>query len=208
MFTLYYAPGACSLSVHIVMEWLKEPYNAIKVDPSSDEFRKLNPAGQVPTFITPEKVTLTQCAAILRYLSRRFPAAKLADDSSPESSAETERWSAFLTGDLHPAFFPVFMPGRYTVATDDESLKNVKAAGLDLVRKKLAILDAVLQDRPFYTGRERSYVDAYSVPMVRWATKVLPEGLKGYPNVKNHHEHMLADPAVVRAMTAEGLLGS
>lgn len=208
MFTLYYAPGACSLSVHIVLEWLKEPYEAIQVDPSSGDFRKINPAGQVPTLITPEKVTLTQCATILRYLSRRFPAAKLADDSSPESSAETERWSAFLTGDLHPAFFPVFMPGRYTVAADDGSLKDVKAAGLKLVRKNLAILDALLEDRSFYAGRDRSYVDAYSVPMIRWATKVLPGGLEEYPNVRKHHEHMLTDPAVVRAMTAEGLLPS
>lgn len=208
MFTLYYAPGACSLSVHIALEWIGQPYEAIRVNPSSEDFVKINPAGQVPTLITPEHVTLTQCAAILRYLSRRFPAVGLADDSSLESSAETERWSAFLTGDLHPAFFPVFMPARYTVATDRESLTNVKSAGLQLVRKKLLILDALLEDRPFYAGRNRSYVDAYSVPMVRWATKVLPGGLEGYPNVSKHHEHMLTDPAVGRVMAAEGLLGS
>jgi hypothetical protein len=43
-------------------------------------------------------------------------------------------------------------------------------------------------------------VDAYSVPMVRWAVSVLPKGLTEFPHVLRHHEHMLLDASVSRTI--------
>lgn len=207
MHTLYYAPGACSLSVHIVLEWLGEEYRAIKVNPGDLEYRKLNPAGQVPLLETNGGELLTQCSAILAYLSHTHPAAGLSGDVSPLGQALLGRWSAFFTGDVHPAFFPVFMPQRYTTADDENSLAQVRAAGTILVRNKLDLLEAHVAGREHIVGDSRTYVDAYSVPMIRWASSMLPGGLADWPAVKAHHERMLADPGVERAMSDEGLLG-
>lgn len=206
MATLYYAPGACSLSVHIVLEWLGEPYQAIRVDPSDPKYRELNPAGQVPAFDIGDGTLLSQCSAILGYLAHTHPSAGLSGEDTPLAQALLGRWSAFFTGDVHPAFFPVFMPQRYTTAEDEAALQHVREAGMALVRKRLDLLEAQLEGRDHIVGETRTYVDAYSVPMVRWASSMLPGGIEGWPSVKRHHEAMLADPAVRKVMADEGLV--
>ena len=206
MNTLYYAPGACSLSVHIVLEWLDEPYRAVRVDYADPEYQKLNPAGQVPALDAGDGTLLTQCSAILAYLARTNPAAALAGEATALGHAQLDRWSAFFTGDVHPAFFPLFMPGRYTTAEDEASLSQVRAAGMSLVRKRLDLFEAHLNGRTYIVGDTRSYVDAYSVPMMRWASSMLPGGLAEWPAVKAHHDRMLADAGVERAMRDEGLI--
>ncbi len=203
---LYYAPGACSLSVHIVLEWLGDAYETVRVNPGDSEFKQINPAGQVPTLDTGTGFLLTQCAAILGYLAQTHPGAGLGGEADPVAQALLHRWSAFFTGDVHPAFFPLFMPQRYTTAEDPASLDGVREAGRVLVRKKLDLLDEHLQGREHIVGDRRSYVDAYSVPMIRWAAAMLPGGLGDHPAVRRHHERMLADAGVRRAMIDEGLI--
>ena len=204
--TLYYAPGACSLSVHIVLEWIGAPYEAVRVDPSDAGYKAINPAGAVPAFDYGGATPMTQCAAVHHYLALTHPEADLLDERTPATSAELERWSAFITGDLHPAFFPVFMPARYTIAVDEDALAQVRTAGLALVAKRLSLLNAHLEGRTWMTGDKRTYVDAYVTPMLRWASGMTPEGLRAYPDVAAHHARMLADSGVRRAMLAEGLI--
>jgi glutathione S-transferase len=206
MYTLYYAPGACSLSVHIVLEWVGADYKAVKVSPADPDYRKINAAGAVPALDIGGTQALTQCSAILKYLARKFPQAELDMHDNLEQEAELTRWSAFLTGDLHPAFFPVFGSQRYTTDTSESALKNVKAAGLLLVEKKLALIDQHLEGKDYFVGNRRTYVDAYSIPMVRWAKNMLPGGLAKFSNVSRHHERLIQDEAVIRVMTDEGLL--
>lgn len=205
MHRLYFAPGACSLSVHIVLEWIGHPYEAVRVNPSDADYLRINPAGAVPALDLGEGEPLTQCGAILHYLARRYPEADLDDSATPARAAELDRWSAFLTGDLHPAFFPIFMPGRYTTDPDGRAHAHVKEAGVALVRKRLTILDRRLEGREHVLGRKRTVVDAYTVPMVRWASSVFG-GLEDFPDVRRHHERMLEDPAVRKVMQDEGLV--
>ncbi len=98
------------------------------------------------------------------------------------------------------------MPQRYTTANDESSLANVRAGGTSLVRKRLVFLEAHLLDRTYIVGNSRTYVDAYSVPMMRWASLMLPGGLASWPAVKAHHERMLAEVGVEQAMRDEGLI--
>ena len=65
---LYYSPGACSLAVHVALEWIGEPYQTQAVKPGSPEFVAINPAGAVPALDTGEGWLLTQAGAILRHL--------------------------------------------------------------------------------------------------------------------------------------------
>jgi len=204
MLTLYYHTGACSLAPHIALEWIGEPYKTQAVEFGDKEYLKINPAGAVPALDTGEGWILTQAAAVLRYLADRFPQAGLAPDGSPREEAEVDRWSSFITGDLHPAFFPLFLPDRYTRARDKEAFDNVREAAKALVRKKFDIIEAHLAGRRYMVGDKLSYLDAYLFPMERWAASMLEDGLSKYPNIQKHHDMMAADEGVKRALAAEG----
>ena len=205
MLKLFYSPGACSMAVHIVLEWIGAPYQTVRVDYHDPEYLKINPAAAVPALDYGGMEPLTQASAVLQYLASTHPLANLLDDRTPETSAELQRWASFLTGDLHPAFFLLFMPARYTVSTDSRALADVQAAGVALVQKKLAILDSHLSGHEWLVGDKRTIVDAYATPMLNWAIAKLPKGLEPYPALKAHHERMMADPAVKKVMADEGL---
>jgi glutathione S-transferase len=77
MLTLYYAPGACSLAAHIVLEESGEKYTPREVDFSKSEQRseaylKLNPLGRVPVLGLDDGQPLPENTAILPYLGKRF----------------------------------------------------------------------------------------------------------------------------------------
>lgn len=128
MTTLMYSPGACSLAPHIVLEWIGKPYTAERVQIGSAELRAKNPTGAVPVLIEDDGWTLTQCGAILHYLGYQHREADLIGDDNAREQADLTRWICYFTGDLHPAFFPVFMTQRYTQAIDEQSLNQVCGA--------------------------------------------------------------------------------
>ncbi|PPD45000.1 MAG: glutathione S-transferase [Methylocystis sp.] len=204
MLTLYYHPGACSLAAHIALEWIGEPYATKEVAFGDKDYLKINPAGAVPALDAGEGWILTQDAAILRFLARRFPQAGLDVAGGERDQAEADRWSFFITGDLHPAFFPLFVPNRYTRAREKEAFDDIREAAKALVRKKFALVEAHLTGKRFFLGEARSYLDAYVFPMERWAQTLLDDKLSEFPSVQAHHDMMAADPAVQAALAAEG----
>ena len=199
---LLYHVGACSLAPHIVLEWIGAPYEEQPVEYGSAELFAINPSGAVPALIEDDGWILTQAGAILHYLAHKHPQADLAGDISPRGAAELDRWSSFFTGDLHPSFYPVFTPTRYTTSRDEASLDAVREAGRKLVRRQLGILNARLEGRDWILGK-RSVIDAYAFPMLRWARKLLPEGIGGWPNVQALHDRLAEDPAVKRVLARE-----
>lgn len=202
MTTLYYAPGACSLAPHIVLEWIGAPYEAVKVGFGSDELLAVNPAGAVPTLREDDGWLLSQAGAILDYLAQKHPEVGLGGGDSLREKAEAHRWSAFFTSDMHAAFWPIFLPHRYTTDKSDEAKQAAVQAGHALVRKQLGHLDAHLEGREWMLG-DRSVIDAYAFPMIRWAIKMLPDGLKGYDNVQALHDRIAADEAVQKVLARE-----
>lgn len=199
---LIYHTGACSLAPHVVLEWIGAPYEEQAVEFGDRDLLAANPAGAVPVLIEDDGWTLTQCGAILHYLARKHPQADLAGGDDARAAAELDRWSSFFTGDLHPSFYPIFMPQRYTTSADPAARDAVQEAGRKLVRKRLKLLDAQLDGRDFILGH-RSVVDAYAFPMIRWAANLLPEGIQAWPNVRALHDRIAADPAVQRVLARE-----
>jgi glutathione S-transferase len=201
--TLFYAVGACSLAPHITLEWIGRPYEAVRVRYGSDELLAVNPAGAVPTLREDDGWLLTQAGAILDYLAQKHPEARLGGGDGARAKAEAHRWSAFFTSDVHAAFWPIFMPYRYTTDQSEAARAAVVEAGHRLVAKQFGILDRHLEGREHILDGGRSVIDAYSFPMVRWAMKLLPGGLDGYPNVGSLHDRLAADPSVQKVLTRE-----
>ena len=199
---LLYHPGACSLAPHVALEWIGAPYEEQNVEFGSAELLAANPSGAVPALIEDDGWILTQCGAILHYLARKHPEAGLGGAPDIRGQAELERWSSFLTGDLHPAFFPIFMPQRYTTGAVPADREAAQEAGRKLVRRKLKLLDDHLAGRDWILD-SRSIIDAYAFPMIRWAAKLLPEGTGPWANVQALHDRIAADPAVQRVLARE-----
>ncbi len=201
--TLYFAADACSLAPHIALEWIGAPYEAVRVRYGSKELLVVNPAGAVPTLREDDGWLLTQAGAILDYLAHKHPEAGLAGGEGVRARAEAHRWSAFLTSDVHAAFWPVFMPHRYTSDPSEAARKAVVEAAHRLVAKRFAILDRHLEGWAHMLDGGRSVIDAYAFPMIRWAIRLLPGGLEGYRNVQALHDGLAADPGVQKVLARE-----
>lgn len=200
---LYYAPGACSLADHIVLEWIGKPYQAQNVsreERQKAEFRKLNPAGAVPVF-EQDGWVLTQNAAILNYLADTHPEAKLGGDGSPKGRAEVNRWLAFLNADVHPTFHPLF--GSTAYLENDAAIEKTKAAARTKLHDLFERANAQLAGQDWLTGT-RSIADPYLYVVLRWA-KGQGVDLSGFDNLAKFVTRMEADPAVRKVLKEEGL---
>jgi len=201
---LYYFPGSCALAPHIVLNWLGADFDAVRIEKGDPEYLKINPLGVVPALESDGKL-YTQADAILHWLAASHPEAELAGDGTPDGDYAINRWLAFFTGDLHPAFFPFFNTQRYVA--DDGDLAGTKAATQQLVAKFYDHLEAHLSDREFIVGGRRSIVDAYAIPMLRWG-RLLDKPLSEYPALDAYLERFEADPGVRAALIEQGLVNA
>lgn len=204
MIKLFYAPGTCALAPHIVLEWVGEPYELQRVQLSDPEYLKINPLGQVPAMIDGESGVMNQADALLKYLAHKYPDAKLGDDGSLPDAYELDRWLAFLTGDVHPAFFPFFRPVRYWSDANEDALKTIKEASYKLIDRVFTHLDTHLEGKDHVANNRRTIADPYAFAMIRWGNNV-PKPLTEYPNIYRFYQAMREDAAVKRAMEQQGI---
>lgn len=199
---LYYLPGACSLGVRIVLEWIGQPYRTEAVPRDqlrSDAFLRLNPSGCVPAFVDDDGWVLQENVAIHNYLIDRFPEAGLGGDGSPRARATVNRWLAYLNSDVHNAFKPMFAPGRYH--PDQAQHPALTEAAKIRVRTLLQPLEERLGQAQWLADH-RSPADAYLFVILRWAAfKQIDTG--DMPNLQAFFERMQADAGVQRALAAE-----
>jgi len=204
MVTLFYRPGACALGPHILLEWLSVDYEAVNA-PRDDTFLAINPSGAVPALRLDDGTIITQCTAILQYLCESNGRADLLGGSSLAVKTDVWKWCAFLTGDFHPAFFPLFVPFRYTTDPSEEAQAKVREAAAAIVAGKLNLLEQQLTGRTTFVGEGLTIVDCYAVPMLRWAGLMLPEGRAPWPAVEAFYQRMLDNDGVKTAMNVHGI---
>src|ERR1700756_1904959 len=77
------------------------PISFYRHENRTPEYLALNPEGKVPTLVIDGR-PLTEVAAILFYIARRFPGANLLPDDA-EVGAQVVSWMSFAASTLHPA---------------------------------------------------------------------------------------------------------
>ncbi|HEY0572167.1 MAG TPA: glutathione transferase GstA [Enterovirga sp.] len=199
---LYYAPGACSLSPHIVAREagiavdLKKVNLKDKTIDGGGDFRQLNPKGYVPALELDNGQVLTEGPAIVQYLADQKPDTGLAPKAGSFERYRLQEWLSFITSEIHKGFSPLFKPN-----TPDDYKKIVKenlAVRFDLVDKQLAGKD-------YLTGKSFSVADAYLFTVLRWSEAVKVD-LSRWPNLVAFLGRVAARPKVKEALKAEGLL--
>lgn len=200
---LYSAPGTCATAMHIAVEWIGAPYDVEHLDfagMKSPDYLQLNPSGVVPTLVDGD-LALTEGVAILLYLIDQHPDAEIGPRRGTRDRIELHRWLVYLSGTLHPYFWPYFMPMRFT--TDKKGHDSVKAASKLLVDKSLTLIDDHLDGRDWMVGGTRSVADAFLYPMANWAYG-FEKSTAEFGNVDRIVRKLAADPAVKKVHAAQG----
>ena len=198
---LYFAPGACSLSPHIVLREAGLNFELEQVDlrtkktKSGADFLKVNPKGQVPVFVTDDGKTLTEGPAVVQYIADQKPEAKLAPPCGSFDRSRLQEWLNFITSELHKSFSPLFAPN-----TPEEYKTIIK----ENLAKRFAVLDAHLAENQYLMGSRFSVADAYTFVVVSWAKPVKID-LAKWKNLSAYLDRIAARPKVQEAMKVEGL---
>ena len=119
MLTLFLAPGASSMAVHVALHEIGTAFEArplsFRREHRCPAYLALNPDGKVPTLLVDGR-PLTEVAAILFYLARRFPdAGLLPEDTEAEAQALDHAVSVWKIVEARIAGAG-WVLGRYSVA--------------------------------------------------------------------------------------------
>jgi len=202
---LYYSPGACSVGIHVIMEEIGAPYEAVLLNLREGaqfrpEFTSVNPKSKVPTLERDDGSVLTEFPAIAFWLASRFPTAGLMP-SGTDAQARALELTDFVVATLHmQGFSRMFRPANFAPSEGDA--EAVKARGDEIFSKGLAILDKALEGKEWLVGNY-SFADAALFYVCFWRADRLKKDLP--PNVAAHYARMKARPAVQRVMAQEGL---
>ncbi|PLR40573.1 glutathione transferase GstA [Chimaeribacter coloradensis] len=198
---LYYKPGACSLSPHIVLREAGLDFSIEKVDLASKktehdaDFLEINPKGQVPVLQLDDGSILTEGAVIVQYLADQKPDRQLLPEAGSAARYHALEWLNYVATELHKGFSPLFNP---------RLPEEAKAVMRELLEKKFVFLDGQLADKEYLLGSRFSVVDAYLFTILGWA-KALKFDFSGLPHLRAFIDRMAARPAVDAALFAEGL---
>lgn len=199
---LYYSPGACSLSPHIVLHESGLAFTPVlastKTHKLADgtDYYTINPKGYVPLLELDDGQRLSEGPAISQYIADKVPEKKLV---APWGTMERYRqieWLTYIGTELHKVFSPLFMPNMP---------EEAKAIFRARVLSRLEWVNQQLEGRPYLMGDSFSVPDAYLFAVTNW-TKFVGVDISGLSHLGAFMQRMAARPAVRQALEAEGLL--
>ena len=200
---LFYKPGACSLSPHIVLREAGLSFELVKTNTRAGttadggNFRAINPKGYVPTLQLDDGRVLTEGPAIVQYLADLAPEKGLAPAWGTFERAQLQEWLNYLSTELHKGISPLFNPKA------PDEWKTIVREAMDA---KLKWVDGQIAGKgPFLMGAAFSVADAYLFTILGWLQFVGLD-LSAYPALAAHRATIATRPAVQAALVAEGLV--
>jgi len=202
---LYYAPGACSIGIHVLLEEIGKPYETEVVNLREGAqfkpgFTSVNPKSKVPTLVRDDGTVMTEYPSIAYWLARTNPFANLLPDNIDQQARALELMD-YAVATIHmQGFARIFRSANFTPNAADEDA--VKARGKDIAEKGFATLDKALDGKDYAVG-SYSIADSALFYVEFWSKRI---GMTLPSNTAAHLERMLARPAVQRMIQLEGLV--
>jgi glutathione S-transferase len=199
---LYYSPGACSLSPHIVLHETGLPFQAVMASTKTHklqdgtDYYTINPKGYVPLLELDNGERLSEGPAIVQYLADQVPAKKLAPAAGTMARYRLMEWLNFISTELHKSFSPLFNP-----AMPEEGKKLYR----ERLLSRFQYVDQQLEGRAFLMGEDFSVADAYLYTVSGWGKHVGVD-ISGFKQLGAFIARMNARPSVQAALKAEGLI--
>ena len=199
---LYYAPGACSLSPHIVARELGVKLAFEKVDTGAKrtetgrDYWQINPKVYVPALELDDGELLTEGPAIVQYLADLAPDAQLAPANGTFARARLQEMLGYVNSEIHKSYSPLFRK---------ETPAETRAERKAYLLRRYELIENILAKQHWLLGDRFSAADAYLFTVTRWA-KSVDLDLTAFPALRAFQERVAARPAVQAALAAEGLL--
>jgi glutathione S-transferase len=199
---LYYAPGACSLSPHIVASEAGINLDLEKVDLQSkttaagQDYLKVNPKGYVPALQLDNGEVLTEGPAVVQYLADQKPASKLSPPPGTFERYRLQEMLAYLNSEIHKSYGPMFNPAITPTERADK---------IAYLQKRYALIEQQLGNHKFLLSDQFTVADAYLFTLTNWADH-LKVDLSQFPKLLAFQKVVSARPAVQKALRAEGLI--
>ena len=199
---LYYSPGACSLSPHIVLRESGLAFEPVlastkthKLQDGTDYYT-INPKGYVPLLELDDGSRLSEGPAIVQYIADQVPARNLVPAAGTMARYRVQEWLNFISTELHKGFSPLFNP-----ATPENYKPSVK----ERLIGRLSWVDSQLAGKAYLMGDSFCVADAYLFTVANW-TKFVGVDISALTNLAGFMGRMAARPAVHEALKAEGLI--
>lgn len=198
---LYYSPGACSLSPHIVLQELGIPIELVKVDLASKkeadgtDYRTHNPKGYVPALQLDNGELLTEGAAIVQYLADRMPEKNLAPANGTLERYRLQEMLNFISSEIHKSFSPLF---------DAKAVPEWKQAVTERLADRFDLLAKNLEGKDYLFGKQFTVADAYLFTVLNW-TNFVGYNTAKWPVLQAFMARVASRPAVQATLKTEGL---
>ena len=202
---LYYSPGACALTIHILLNDMAVPYELVRVDlkqhktEDGQDYCRINPKGYVPLLGLDSGEHISELPAIAQYLAESQQSYNLFPEKGLAKIRVVE-WLAFIGSEIHKNFAPLF--NSDSSAEAKQAAKQKLMQRFDYVNQQLAQQDLV-QDN-FLTGDHISIADIYLFVVLRWTEKMQLD-LSEFSDLKALQARVQQYPAVQKSLHEEGL---
>lgn len=203
---LYFAPGTCARVPMIALEEISEPFETkllafMKGEHKSPDYLAINPSGKVPALIT-EHGPLTENVAILTYLARKYPEARLLPlGAGAYDDAKVVSDLAWCSSGIHPIITRTRLPQFF--CDHEEGRNRVREIAFEAIKPQFALIEQRLSDSPWMLGDTWSVLDAY----IFWIWFRLETNerfdMSPYPKFNDHARRIQERPSVQRALARE-----
>lgn len=197
MLKLYTHLGTIGLACEIALEEAGAPYEAHRMNFAENEQRAeaylaINPKSRAPSLETDQGV-ITETPAILGYIARSFPAAKLAPEGDAFAMAQLESFMAYLCAWVHPA--AAHRHRGYRWADDPAAIADMRRKAPEVFGEAMRLIDTKLFRGPWAMGDQFTVADPYLYVVTGWIPR---DGLDmaDYPRLADHFARMGERPAV------------
>jgi glutathione S-transferase len=199
---LYYSPGACSLSPHIVLREAGLAFTLEKTDLKTKktaggvDYWSINSKGAVPALQLDDGRVLTEGPAIVQYIADQKPDSGLAPRFGTFERYQLMEMLNYIGSELHPGFHPLFTPS---------ASPETKAAAVESLGKKFDWLAKRIPGGKYLLGDVFTAADAYLFAVLRWTDFAKIDRAK-WPPLAAYFELVGRRPKVQEALKAEGLV--
>ena len=199
---LYYSPGVCSLSPHIVAQEIGLPIELEKVDTKTKktetgrDFLAINAKGYVPVLELDDGQVLTEGPAIVQYLGDLKPGNTVVPANGTFARVRLQEMLGYINSEIHKSYSPLFK---------DDTPEQTRTDRKAYLTRRYELIEKILAKQPWLLGDRFSAADAYLYTVTRWANAVKLD-LSAFPHLRAFQERVAERPAVQAALSAEGLL--